>query len=214
VKFQLALDVYETADALAAAAELADLVHVLEAGTPLVLKEGRYAIEALRRDFPHHDILADYKIMDAGAEEAHIAFAAGASLVTVCACANTVTIVNAIEQAKKDGGKVSIDMLEARNFEGRIVELDSLGAEYIQIHTALDMKGAVSPFGDLQRAQKLLRHTKCAVAGGIGSDNITDIIKEKPDLIIVGGKIMKARDRRSAMLELIDLIRKTGGNID
>jgi 3-hexulose-6-phosphate synthase len=214
VKFQLALDVYETADALAAAAELADLVHILEAGTPLVLKEGRYAIEALRRDFPHHDILADYKIMDAGAEEAHIAFAAGASLVTVCASANTVTITNAIGQAKKDGGKVSIDMLEVRNFEERIVELDALGADYIQIHTALDMKGAVSPFGDLHKAQKLLRYTKCAVAGGIGADNITDIVREKPDLIIVGGKIMKARDRRSAMLKLIELIRENGGNID
>jgi 3-hexulose-6-phosphate synthase len=214
VKFQLALDVYETSDALAAVAELADLVHILEAGTPLVLKEGRYAIEALRRDFPHHDILADYKIMDAGAEEARIAFAAGASLVTVCACANTVTITNAIEQAKKDGGKVSIDMLEAGNFEERIVELDALGAEYIQIHTALDMKGAVSPFGDLHKAQKLLRRTKCAVAGGIGADIIADIAREKPDVIIVGGKVMKARDRRSAMLNLIEIIKRNGGSID
>jgi 3-hexulose-6-phosphate synthase len=214
MKFQLALDVFETAHAISAAEELGDLFHILEIGTPLILKEGYYVIKEIRKCFPHHDILADYKMMDAGSCEAHIAFEAGASIVTVCGCANSVTIREAVEQARRDGGQVSIDMIEVKDFEKYIAVYDLLGADYIQVHVASDGRGSKSPLKELVIAKRVLKKTKCAVAGGIGEDNIAEISKNKPDLIVIGSKVMKAPDRRATMLKIIEIVKLNGGVID
>jgi 3-hexulose-6-phosphate synthase len=214
MKFQLALDVFETSKAISAAEELGDLFHVLELGTPLILKEGHYVIEEMRKRFPHHDILADYKMMDAGSYEAHIAFESGASIVTVCGCANSATIEGAIEQAKKDGGQVLIDMIEVKDFEKNVAIYDSLGADYIQVHTATDGRGLKSPLEELIIAKKILRKTRCAVAGGIGEDNIADIVKNGPDLIVIGNKVMRAPDKRRAMIKIMEIVKLNGGVID
>lgn len=207
MKFQLALDLHTTEEALETARELADLVQVLEIGTPLVLREGCRAIEAMRAEFPGHEILADFKIMDAGAWEARIAFEAGASIVTVCGCANNATIRAAIEQAAKNGGAVSIDMIETTGFEKRAAELDGFGAAYLQVHAAADTQKDKSPLDELLTARRILKKTGCAVAGGIGPGNIAAVLNAKPDLVIVGGKITQAADRRAEMLRLLDIAR-------
>ena len=157
MKIQLALDTFELDVAIEVARELEDLVQVLEIGTPLVLKEGRRGIEKMRAAFPCHEILADYKIMDAGDLEAAVAFQAGASIVTVLAAANPATIRAAIDQAQRDGGKVMIDMIEAKNFADSVVQMDAFGAAYVQVHTAFDGRGDKSPLDELVTAKRLLK---------------------------------------------------------
>ena len=172
---------------------------MLEIGTPLVLKEGRRGIEKMRAAFPCHEILADYKIMDAGDLEAAVAFQAGASIVTVLAAANPATIRAAIDQAQRDGGKVMIDMIEAKNFADSVVQMDAFGAAYVQVHTAFDGRGDKSPLDELVTAKRLLKNAQCAVAGGIGRDNIAEIARQRPDLVVVGSKVCLARNRRTEL---------------
>lgn len=157
--FQIALDAFQLKEAIEAAEKLKDLVEVLEVGTPLSYLEGRYGIEAMHKHFPNNQVLADFKIMDGGACEAHIAFEAGATFVTVCGLANLSTIGGVIDQARKDGGKVMIDMIETPNLEERLRICDELGADLIQIHTAFDGRGDKSPVNDLALAKKVLKHT-------------------------------------------------------
>lgn len=208
MKFQLALDTFDLDHAIRLAEELGEFVDILEIGTPLVLKEGWRGIAALHERFPRHRVLADYKMMDAGGPETHLAFSSGASLVTVCGCANRATIENAIARGREDGGGVMIDMIEVRDIENRLREYDGLGAEYIQIHTAFDGRGDSSPLRELAIARRVLERTRCAVAGGVGVDNILAIAALKPDLVVLGSKIIKAADRRAEIAKLMDMCKR------
>lgn len=192
--YQIALDTFSLEEALEKAEILREYVQVFEIGTPLILREGQNAIRRMRQQFPGHEILADYKMMDAGDYEAHIAFEMGASLVTVCGAANFDTVKNALDQAKRDGAGVMIDMIAVTDFEERLKLYDDLGAEYIQVHTAFDGRGEKTPTRELAIAKKILRKTKCAVAGGIGAHNIKEIAALEPDHIVLGSRLFQAEN--------------------
>lgn len=208
--YQIALDTFSLEDAMEKAEILKDLADVFEIGTPMILREGQNGIRRMRERFPEHEILADYKMMDAGDYEAHIAFEAGASIVTVCGAANYVTVENAIRQGKKDGGKVMIDMIAVIDFEERLAAYDKLGADYIQVHTAFDGRGDHSPLDQLEIAKGILKKTKCAVAGGIGRHNICQIAALHPDHIVLGSKLFEASDLREEMKKICEIVNEVG----
>ncbi len=192
--FQIALDTFTLEEALEKAEMLKEYIQVFEVGTPLVLRMGQEGIRRMRAHFPEHDILADYKMMDAGDYEAHIAFEAGASIVTVCGAANLETVKNAVRQAKEDGAKVMIDMIAVQDPDRKLAIYDGLGAEFIQVHTAFDGRGNKSPVKQLESAKRILKKTKCAVAGGIGLHNIREIAALRPDHIVLGSRLFAAVD--------------------
>lgn len=206
--YQIALDTFTLEEAVRKAEILKEYVQVFEIGTPLVLRMGQEAIRQMRRHFPEHDILADYKMMDAGDYEAHIAFEAGASIVTVCGAANPDTVKNAIRQAKEDGAKVMIDMIAVGDLEERLMELDELGAEYIQVHTAFDGRGDKTPVRQLRTAKQILKKTKCAVAGGIGVQNIREIAALRPDHIVLGSRLFAAEDLCEEMKKINQMVKE------
>ena len=138
MKLQLALDCESLAAARAVLEATADLVDIAEVGTPLVLREGTAAVRALKSAFPRVAILADFKIMDAGAEEAAIAFEAGADIVTVLAAAETVTIRRACEVARTAGREVMADLIAVADPARRAAEVAGEGVDYLCCHTAFD----------------------------------------------------------------------------
>ncbi len=78
MELQLALDVVTAKQGMEAAAAVADLIGVLELGTPFVLANPLEIIGEFKRALPGVKILADYKIMDGGAILAGMAVDAGA----------------------------------------------------------------------------------------------------------------------------------------
>jgi len=104
---QLALDDPDLETAVIRARELADLVDIVEVGTPLVIEYGMEAVRRLREGCPGVEILADLKIMDAGRLEASLAFAAGASWVTVLGMAHDKTIRAALAAAAGSAAPIS-----------------------------------------------------------------------------------------------------------
>ena len=203
--YQIALDTFSLDEAIKKAELLEDLAEVFEIGTPLVLREGQNAIRRMRERFPNHEILADYKMMDAGDYEAHIAFEAGASIVTVCGAAMRATVENAVRQAKEDGCKAMIDMIAVTDFRQRLSDFDKMGADYIQVHTAFDGRGDRSPLEQLEIAKGILRETKCAVAGGIGRHNIKEISALHPDHIVLGSRLFAAANLREEIKKIREM---------
>lgn len=203
MKIQLALDMFELEDAIAFARELQDVVQIMEVGTPLVLKEGRRGIEAMKNAFPEHVILADYKLMDAGAFEAEIGFRAGADIVTVCGAANDSTLRGAMEAAERYGKEIMVDMLEVKALKARIQEADSFGAEYIQVHTAFDGRAGKDPVKDLIMMKQYLTHSKAAVAGGIGMDTIRQVAEQSPEIIVIGSSVTLSPRPREQLLAIL-----------
>ena len=203
MKLQLALDCESLAAARAVLEATADLVDIAEVGTPLVLREGTAAVRALKSAFPRVAILADFKIMDAGAEEAAIAFEAGADIVTVLAAAETVTIRRACEVARTAGREVMADLIAVADPARRAAEVAGEGVDYLCCHTAFDTQGSgAGPVGELAQVRAALPRARIAVAGGVTPERVPGLLSFSPEVLIVGGFVTRAADPRAAVLEI------------
>src|SRR6186997_2232403 len=113
---QISLDLTSLDEALETAAIAVDAgVDWLEAGTPLLLAEGLHGVEALRKRFPDHPIVADLKTMDGGYLEAEMMAKAGASYVVVMGRAHEATVRRVVDAAKKYDIGVMGDNLAAED---------------------------------------------------------------------------------------------------
>jgi len=208
MKLQLALDVINLKNAVTIVKELEDIIDIVEIGTPLIKKEGLQAVSAIKETFPQFVIVADMKIMDAGALEAQLAFEAGADIVTVLAAAENETILAAVREARKHDKQIMADMIAVKNIEKRIVEIEHLGIDYVCVHTAIDVQSPdIYPVINLQKAKNAVEKAKIAVAGGINFNSIEKIIVEKPDIVIVGGALTGKADRRKTGQKMKNILK-------
>ncbi len=205
MKLQLALDCTDLSEALALLDEAGDLVDIVEIGTPLVLREGAGAIGEIARRYRRLEILADFKIMDAGEVEARIAFDAGADIVTVLGVANDATIVGCVAAARQQDRRIMVDLVAVPDVATRATEVVELGADYICVHTAYDVqKEGVTPLRDVQQVQAVLGSEALAVAGGVTAETVTALLPYDPAIVVVGGYIANHAKPREAAQAIRD----------
>ena len=200
---QLAIDCFTLEEALAITEEVSDLVDIVEAGTPLILREGILAVRRLKEEFPSLCILADMKIVDGAEYESRLAFDAGADILTVLAAAENQTIAIAARIAEEYEKEVMIDLIGLGDAVGRAAEIENLGAHYICIHRATDLepKGSGTQY-DLRNVQAVAGRMKIAIAGGIDIHTLQDMADPRPDIAIVGSYITASENRREATLTI------------
>ena len=199
MKLQLALDVYDTPQALTLLEGLADVVDIVEIGTPMIIREGLRAVKAVKLAHPNATVLADVKIMDGGTLEAAYAFEAGADIVTVLAVAEDATIRNVVAAANKFGRRVMADMIAVRDIEERAAVLDGFGLDFLCVHTAFDIQATgKSPLDGLKRINSVIERSKAAVAGGIKLATLPGIAAQRPAIVVVGMGITGQTDPRAA----------------
>ena len=212
MRLQLALDQISLEQAIQVVAETQDLIDIVEIGTPFIIKEGLAAVAAMKARFARLTVVADLKIVDGGAYESRIAFVAGADIVTVLALAHEVTVREAVREAQKHGGSIMVDLLGIEDIPGGIARAEAVGARYICIHTASDLAG---PDRDtlcgLEKAVAAVGRSKIAVAGGITLETVEQILRQRPEILIVGGAIMKQKDKREAALRFRQRIDQADG---
>lgn len=209
MKLQLALDLVNIPEGIALVKEVEQYIDIVEIGTPIVINEGLHAVKAMKEAFPNLQVLADLKIMDAGGYEIMKAAEAGADLITVLGATNDSTIKGAVAEAKKQNKQVLVDMINVPNLEQRAREVDSLGVDYICVHTGYDLQAeGQSPFEDLQTIKQAVKNAKTAVAGGIKLETLPEVIKAQPDLVIVGGGITGQADKAKVAAEMQRLVQQ------
>lgn len=207
MKLQLALDLVNIPEAIELVGEVQAYIDVVEIGTPVVINEGLRAVKEIKQAYPSLEVLADLKIMDAGAYEVMKASEAGADIVTVLGATDDETIKGAVQEAKKQGKRILIDMINVKNLEERAREIDALGVDYICVHTGYDLQAVgQNSFEQLQAIKRVVKNAKTAIAGGIKLATLPEAIQAQPDLIIVGGGITGAADRAAAAAEMRRLI--------
>jgi 3-hexulose-6-phosphate synthase len=136
---QISLDLTSTAEALDHARKAVRAgVDWLEAGTPLILGEGLHAVEALRKEFPAHPIVADLKTMDGGYLEAEMMAKAGATHVVVMARAHPATIKATVKAGRACGVKVMGDDLGCEDKPRAARQMQEMGVDYIVHHVGYD----------------------------------------------------------------------------
>lgn len=207
MKLQLALDLVNIPQAIELVKEVEDYVDVVEIGTPVVINEGLKAVKEMKAAFPQLTVLADLKIMDAAGYEVSQASEAGADIVTILGAAEDASIKGAVEEAKKQGKQILVDMIAVKDIATRAKELDELGVDYICVHTGYDLQAAgQNSFEDLATIKSVVKNAKTAVAGGIKLDTLPEVIKAQPDLVIVGGGITGQDDKQAAASKMKELI--------
>lgn len=192
-KLQIAFDTVSLDECIEIGEKTKEYIDIIEFGTPLVYEYGVEGIKVLKKHFPDKTILADFKIMDAGALETRSALNAGADIVTVLALSDDKTISESLKEVKKDGKELLVDLINVKdeNLEEKIIFLESIGVDYICVHTGSDAqsKGA-NPLQRLIDVKKIVKNTKVSIAGGVNLNSISVISEQNPDVIIVGGGLV------------------------
>ena len=200
---QIAVDVADTARCLAIAEEIHDVIDIFEVGTPVLLREGLAPVRALKAKYPHMTVLADSKIMDGGALEATDLCRAGADLLTVLAVSDDATVRDVVRTAHAYGRRVLADLMCVRDLPARARELTALGADYLCVHTGIDMqKSGRTPLKDLTELVRAVGGARSAVAGGIRPDTVRQYAALDPAIVISGGALCGAPELRSAVLAM------------
>jgi len=209
MKLQLALDLVDIPGAIELVKEVEEYIDVVEIGTPVVINEGLKAVKEVKSAFPNLTVLADLKIMDAAAYEVSQASAAGADIITILGTAEDQSIRGAVEEAKKQGKEILVDMIAVKDIATRAKELDELGADYICVHTGYDLQAVgKNSFEDLHTIKSVVKNAKTAIAGGIKLETLPEVIKERPDLIIVGGGITGKEDKKAVAQKMQEMIKQ------
>ncbi|MDM8148233.1 3-hexulose-6-phosphate synthase [Priestia megaterium] len=209
MELQLALDLVNISEAKEVVQEVQEYIDIVEIGTPVVINEGLKAVKEIKEAFPSLKILADLKIMDAGAYEVMKASEAGASIITILGATDDSTIKGAVEEAKKQGTQILVDMINVKNLEQRAKEVDALGVDYICVHTGYDLQAeGETPFEQLQTIKRVVKHAKTAVAGGIKLNTLPEVVQSQPDLVIVGGGITSEKDKRNVAEEMKKVVKQ------
>lgn len=209
MELQLALDLVNTQEAKELVNEVKDHIDIVEIGTPVVKIEGLNAVKEIKEAFPQLQVLADLKTMDAAGYEVMKASEAGADIVTVLGVAEDESIKGAVEEAKKQGKKILVDLIAVKNIEQRAKELDAFGVDYICVHTGYDLQAVgKNSFEDLNTIKGVVKNAKTAIAGGIKLETLPEAIKSQPDLVIVGGGIAGAEDKKAAAAQIEELIKQ------
>ncbi|WP_152654541.1 3-hexulose-6-phosphate synthase [Oceanobacillus sp. CFH 90083] len=209
MKLQLALDLVDIPGAIELVKEVEEYVDVVEIGTPVVINEGLKAVKEVKAAFPDLTVLADLKIMDAAGYEVSQAAAAGADIITILGAAEDESIKGAVEEAKKQGKQILVDMIAVKDIAARAKELDELGADYICVHTGYDLQAVgQNSFEDLHTIKGVVKNAKTAIAGGIKLESLAEVIKHQPDLVIVGGGITSKEDKKATASEMKELIKQ------
>ena len=208
ITLQVALDLLNGHRALQIAQESIDAgAHWIEAGTPLIKSEGMDIIRKLREKFPNNEIIADLKTMDTGSIETEMAAKAGASIISILGVSHDETIKESVLSAQKYGVKIMVDLIGVADPIKRSEQIEKLGVHYLCVHIGIDeqMRG-LSPLTLLKNLGKQ-SSLPIAVAGGINSETVVDVIKAGAQIIIVGGAITKARDIKKATDNILKAIK-------
>ncbi|MGG2089292.1 3-hexulose-6-phosphate synthase [Priestia aryabhattai] len=209
MELQLALDLVNISEAKEVVQEVQEYIDIVEIGTPVVINEGLKAVKEIKEAFPSLKVLADLKIMDAGAYEVMKASEAGASIITILGATDDSTIKGAVEEAKKQGTQILVDMINVKNLEERAKEVDALGVDYICVHTGYDLQAkGETPFEQLQTIKRVVKNAKTAVAGGIKLNTLPEVVQSQPDLVIVGGGITGEKDKRNVAEEMKKVVKQ------
>lgn len=208
MKLQLALDRPDLVHALDVVAQVAQYVDLIEAGTPLLIREGIRAVREIRRRYRGRAIVADIKVIDAGEPIAELAFAAGANVVTVLGCASDEVIERVVQSARRYEGSVMADSLSVGNIPERALQLRDLGVASICINRRGLKKQKGAPEDETKRLVSLVSEIELPVylAGGIDQTELPTLNEVPLAGVIVGAAIAEASSPAAAARQMRRLL--------
>ncbi len=193
MKLQVSFDVPNLEDALQCATQVAPYCDVLEVGTLLIYHHGLEAVKKFKQSFPDKTILADTKIVDRGKQAAKLMSMANPDWITVVAGTSKNVIHATCTTAKSMGMKVMLDLLDTHVLGQSALEAKNLGVDALLFHEPSD---EASSLVFLEKWDMVKGNTDLPIfiSAKISRTNIEEIIKVRPDGIIIGTNICEAEN--------------------
>lgn len=197
MKLQVSFDVTDLEETQHVASQIADYVDIFEIGTLLIYKYGIDAVKQFKELYPQHTILVDSKIVDRGKYAVTLFAHANADWVTVMAGTSREVIHSVTSAAHSFNKKVMLDLLDSSSVGQSALEAKNLGIDALLFHQPYD---AAESLVFLEQWEMVRGNSAVPVfvSAKINRDNISDILKIKPDGIIIGSSIVNAEDPREA----------------
>lgn len=209
MKLQLALDAPDLMHELELAGKVAAHVDLIEAGTPLLIREGIRAVRELRRRHRGRPIVADIKVIDAGEPIAELAFAAGATVVTVLGTASDEVIERVVRSAKRYDGQVMADSLGLTDIPERSRQLRELGVDSLCVNRrgfkrvrGMSRDERIAAIGELIEQVNLPVY----LAGGIDAAELKSLRSLSLAGVIVGAAIAEAASPVTVAREMREIL--------
>lgn len=216
MKLQVTLDTMRVEAGIERLEDVAPFLDIIEVGTPLLLEMGMAAIGEVKKAFPQVEVLADTKIWHDGTRIAESAFSHGADMVTVLAGTTDAEIEAVVAHADAYGCGVAAHLSGVRGLVQRASELEDLGVRYMMVPSGL-RRTDPSEDDALHRSTRAMGGTplalvrnvmrgltdrsEVAVVDNITLDNLDDVLKTEPGVLLVGRAILAAKDPAAAAAE-------------
>ncbi|NME48230.1 3-keto-L-gulonate-6-phosphate decarboxylase UlaD [Enterococcus gallinarum] len=209
-KLQIACDHSELSSALADVKHVGDVVDIIEAGTILLLQEGKKVLRYFRALYPDKRIVADTKCADAGGTVAKNCADAGADYMTVICTATIPTMKAAAKEIKE----IQVELYGDWTFDQAQQWLDA-GISQVIYHQSRDALLAGETWGtkDLEKVKKLVEMGfRVSVTGGLSVDTLKLFAGIDVDTFITGRGITAENDPKQAAKAFQAEIRRIWGN--
>lgn len=198
MKIQLALDLLDPREALTVVREASPYVDIIEVGTSLLKRSGIAIVEEIR-SITCKPLFLDMKIIDGPEREATLMAQCKPDYYSMLAVASDTAVRKVLAIAEENGAQVVFDLQSVVDPVRRAFELRALGAQRLCVHKNADcgddLSLAFSEFTEIRRETGL----SLSLAGGISLSTLGPIRDRlDPDIIIVGGAILKATDYAEA----------------
>ena len=209
ILIQIALD-FPTIEQAIACARLGVQagVDILEVGTPLIVAQGAATIGQLKRAFPNHPVLADYKTMDSGGKNNQITHAQGGQYMTVCGNAPDETVKAAVAARKETGVLVVVDLIGVKNVPERARQCQDWGVDMLYLHYGADQWRADASRDSTQWLDQVLRVVTIPV--GVGTFGVEDGVvaaKRGAALVAIGHPLISNDDPLTSLTQYVQKVR-------
>jgi bifunctional enzyme Fae/Hps len=158
---------------------------IIEAGTPLIKKEGISVVSKMRMYWPG-EICADIKIVDGAKAEVEMARQAGATYVTAVGNASEETLQIFVNTCKETGVKSVIDMINTPN-PLKVLWKANILPDVVFIHRGRDEENSFGKVIQYKNIAKLKGkwNTIVGAAGGIDEKEMQSASFNGADIVVI-----------------------------
>lgn len=186
----------------------------IEVGNPLNKFEGVHAISYLSERFPDAYILVDFMILAGARRYVTAARERGANNVTVTALCPDITVRETIEEGKRQGIAVTVDLFNVADLVASAIKYEAMGADYIMVHFGVDQKRQNPDASPLKALKKVREVVRAPLSFAVyDADEAIQAVRNGADVIVVGEPLLSAADPEQAMREFISTVKKAGEQV-
>lgn len=180
----------------------------IEVGNPLNKFEGVHAISYLTEKFPDAYVLVDFMILAGAKRYVTAAKERGAKNVTVTALCPDITVRETIEEGKRQGVAVTVDLFNVADPVESAKKYEAMGADYIMVHFGVDQKRENPNASPLEALKKVHETVKTPLSFAVyDAEEAIQAVQNGAQVIVVGEPLLSAEDPEAAMRAFIETVK-------